>query len=80
MPLPGEKLSKQQLHNSNIIKKLRAKDRENENVIAKLNKKVKDLEEELQHLKQVNINHSLHIYIVITSNMNIWPGFIKHLG
>uniref|UniRef100_A0A8C9C8D4 TATA element modulatory factor 1 n=1 Tax=Phocoena sinus TaxID=42100 RepID=A0A8C9C8D4_PHOSS len=49
----GEKLSKQQLHNSNIIKKLRAKDRENENVIAKLNKKVKDLEEELQHLKQV---------------------------
>ncbi|XP_007447704.1 PREDICTED: TATA element modulatory factor [Lipotes vexillifer] len=49
----GEKLSKQQLHNSNIIKKLRAKDRENENIIAKLNKKVKDLEEELQHLKQV---------------------------
>uniref|UniRef100_A0A2K6T5R6 TATA element modulatory factor 1 n=1 Tax=Saimiri boliviensis boliviensis TaxID=39432 RepID=A0A2K6T5R6_SAIBB len=49
----GEKLSKQQLHNSNIIKKLRAKDKENENMIAKLNKKVKELEEELQHLKQV---------------------------
>ncbi|XP_004612843.2 TATA element modulatory factor [Sorex araneus] len=49
----GEKLSKQQLHNSNIIKKLRAKDKENENVITKLNKKVKELEEELQHLKQV---------------------------
>ncbi|XP_002713349.1 TATA element modulatory factor [Oryctolagus cuniculus] len=49
----GEKLSKQQLHNSNIIKKLRAKDKENENTIAKLNKKVKELEEELQHLKQV---------------------------
>ncbi|KAM8925612.1 TATA element modulatory factor [Lycaon pictus] len=49
----GEKLSKQQLHNSNIIKKLRAKDKENENIIAKLNKRVKDLEEELQHLKQV---------------------------
>nr|KAF6476604.1 TATA element modulatory factor 1 [Rousettus aegyptiacus] len=49
----GEKLSKQQLHSSNIIKKLRAKDKENENVIAKLNKKVKELEEELQHLKQV---------------------------
>ncbi|XP_027440029.2 TATA element modulatory factor [Zalophus californianus] len=49
----GEKLSKQQLHNSNIIKKLRAKDKENENIIAKLNKKVKDLEEDLQHLKQV---------------------------
>ncbi|KAF5922679.1 TATA element modulatory factor [Diceros bicornis minor] len=49
----GEKLSKQQLHNSNIIKKLRAKDKENENIIAKLSKKVKELEEELQHLKQV---------------------------
>uniref|UniRef100_A0A8D2CV81 TATA element modulatory factor 1 n=1 Tax=Sciurus vulgaris TaxID=55149 RepID=A0A8D2CV81_SCIVU len=49
----GEKLSKQQLHNSNIIKKLRSKDKDNENIIAKLNKKVKDLEEELQHLKQV---------------------------
>ncbi|XP_069329888.1 TATA element modulatory factor isoform X2 [Eulemur rufifrons] len=49
----GEKLSKQQLHNSNIIKKLRAKDKENENIITKLNKKVKELEEELQHLKQV---------------------------
>uniref|UniRef100_A0A8C9A673 TATA element modulatory factor 1 n=1 Tax=Prolemur simus TaxID=1328070 RepID=A0A8C9A673_PROSS len=49
----GEKLSKQQLHNSNIIKKLRAKDKENENIIMKLNKKVKELEEELQHLKQV---------------------------
>uniref|UniRef100_A0A2K5K1E6 TATA element modulatory factor 1 TATA binding domain-containing protein n=1 Tax=Colobus angolensis palliatus TaxID=336983 RepID=A0A2K5K1E6_COLAP len=48
-----EKLSKQQLHNSNIIKKLRAKDKENENMVAKLNKKVKELEEELQHLKQV---------------------------
>ncbi|XP_076984861.1 TATA element modulatory factor [Tamandua tetradactyla] len=49
----GEKLSKQQLHNSNIIKKLRAKDKENENIIAKLTKKFKELEEELQHLKQI---------------------------
>lgn len=49
----GEKLSKQQLNSSNIIKKLRAKDKENENIIAKLKKKVKELEEELQHLKQV---------------------------
>nr|KAF6421398.1 TATA element modulatory factor 1 [Molossus molossus] len=49
----GEKLSKQQLHSSNIIKKLRAKDKENENIIAKLKKKVKELEEEAQHLKQV---------------------------
>nr|KAF6335913.1 TATA element modulatory factor 1 [Pipistrellus kuhlii] len=49
----GEKLSKQQLQSSNIIKKLRAKDKENENIIAKLKKKGKELEEELHHLKQV---------------------------
>ncbi|XP_048212084.1 TATA element modulatory factor [Perognathus longimembris pacificus] len=49
----GEKLSKQQLHNSNIIKKLRIKDKESETTIVKLNKKAKEQEEELQHLKQV---------------------------
>ncbi|XP_051777003.1 TATA element modulatory factor isoform X1 [Erpetoichthys calabaricus] len=49
----GEKLSKQQLHNSNIIKKLRAKEKENETLILKQSKKVKDLEDELNHLQQV---------------------------
>ncbi|NXN80520.1 TMF1 factor, partial [Bombycilla garrulus] len=49
----GEKLSKQQLHNSNIIKKLRAKEKERESTNTKQNKKIKELEEELQHLKQV---------------------------
>lgn len=49
----GEKLSKQQLHNSNTIKKLRAKEKERENINSKQNKKIKELEEELQHLKQV---------------------------
>ncbi|XP_039626700.1 TATA element modulatory factor isoform X1 [Polypterus senegalus] len=49
----GEKLSKQQLHNSNIIKKLRAKEKENETLISKQNKKVKDLEDEQNHLQQV---------------------------
>ncbi|NXI45191.1 TMF1 factor, partial [Galbula dea] len=49
----GEKLSKQQLHNSNIIKKLRAKEKERENINTKQTKKIKELEEELQHLKQV---------------------------
>ncbi|NWT53660.1 TMF1 factor, partial [Erythrocercus mccallii] len=49
----GEKLSKQQLHNSNIIKKLRAKEKERENINTKQNKKIKELDEELQHLKQV---------------------------
>ncbi|XP_078518502.1 TATA element modulatory factor-like [Lissotriton helveticus] len=50
----GEKLSKQQLHNSNIIKKLRVKEKENENTITKQAKKIKELEEELQHFKQDN--------------------------
>ncbi|XP_060540274.1 TATA element modulatory factor isoform X1 [Pantherophis guttatus] len=49
----GEKLSKQQLQNSNIIKKLRAKEKERENTNTKQNKKIKELEEELQHLKQM---------------------------
>ncbi|NXF91573.1 TMF1 factor, partial [Eubucco bourcierii] len=49
----GEKLSKQQLHNSNIIKKLRAKEKERENTNTQQNKKIKELEEELKHLKQV---------------------------
>ncbi|XP_031976320.1 TATA element modulatory factor [Corvus moneduloides] len=49
----GEKLSKQQLHNSNIIKKLRAKEKERENINTKQSRKIKEFEEELQHLKQV---------------------------
>ncbi|XP_057278974.1 TATA element modulatory factor [Pezoporus wallicus] len=49
----GEKLSKQQLHNSTVIKKLRAKEKERENINTKQTKKIKEMEEELQHLKQV---------------------------
>lgn len=49
----GEKLSKQQLHNSNSIKKLRVKDKENEGLLSKQSKKIKELEEELKHLQQV---------------------------
>ncbi|XP_053325419.1 TATA element modulatory factor [Spea bombifrons] len=48
----GEKLSKQQLHNSNIIKKLRAKEKEHEQTGAKQAKKIRALEDELQLLKQ----------------------------
>uniref|UniRef100_A0A8C5R5S5 TATA element modulatory factor 1 n=1 Tax=Leptobrachium leishanense TaxID=445787 RepID=A0A8C5R5S5_9ANUR len=48
----GEKLSKQQLHNSNIIKKLRTKEKEHEQTISKQSKKIRELEEELQLLKQ----------------------------
>ncbi|XP_063797009.1 TATA element modulatory factor [Pseudophryne corroboree] len=48
----GEKLSKQQLHNSNIIKKLRSKEKEHEQTLTKQAKKIRELEEELQLLKQ----------------------------
>nr|XP_046167735.1 TATA element modulatory factor isoform X2 [Oncorhynchus gorbuscha] len=49
----GEKLSKQQLQHSNIIKKLRVKEKESETKITNQNKKLKDQEEELKHLQQV---------------------------
>ncbi|CAH2312949.1 Hypothetical predicted protein [Pelobates cultripes] len=48
----GEKLSKQQLHNSNIIKKLRVKEKEHDQTITKQTKKIREQEEELQLLKQ----------------------------
>ncbi|XP_076845353.1 TATA element modulatory factor isoform X2 [Brachyhypopomus gauderio] len=49
----GEKLSKQQLQHSNIIKKLRAKEKENEAKIAKQSKKLQDQEDELKQLQKV---------------------------
>ncbi|XP_078062575.1 TATA element modulatory factor [Mustelus asterias] len=49
----GEKLSKQLLNNSNIIKKLRAKEKENDTLATKQNKKTKEQEEEIKHLQQV---------------------------
>ncbi|KAK7112682.1 TATA element modulatory factor-like isoform X3 [Littorina saxatilis] len=49
----GEKLSKQQLQNSNIIKKLRSKEKENEGLIASQKKKVEQQKEELDRLKIV---------------------------
>ncbi|KAM5148365.1 TATA element modulatory factor [Mantella aurantiaca] len=48
----GEKLSKQQLHNSNIIKKLRSKEKEHEQTVTKQAKKIREMEDELQMLKQ----------------------------
>lgn len=50
---PGEKLSKQQLQHSNIIKKLRAKEKESEAMITRQSKKLKEQEEELKQLQQV---------------------------
>ncbi|XP_026076692.1 TATA element modulatory factor-like isoform X2 [Carassius auratus] len=49
----GEKLSKQQLQHTNIIKKLRVKERESDSQITKQTKKLKEQEEELKHLQQV---------------------------
>lgn len=53
----GEKLSKQQLQQSNIIKKLRVKEKESDNRITKQQKKIKEQEEELRHLQQVRIKY-----------------------
>lgn len=64
----GEKLSKQQLHNSTIIKKLRAKEKERENTNTKQSKKIKELDEELQHLKQVRyllIDFFFKLYMLV---------------
>lgn len=49
----GEKLSKQHLQHSNIIKKLRTKEKESDSQMAKQGKRIRELEEELKHLQQV---------------------------
>lgn len=49
----GEKLSKQQLQHSNIIKKLRVKEKDSDTRIVKQTKQLKEQEEELKHLQQV---------------------------
>ncbi|KAL3876276.1 hypothetical protein ACJMK2_034142 [Sinanodonta woodiana] len=51
--LEGEKLSKQQLQNSTIIKKLRTKEKENESVLSSQKKKLESQKEELEHLYKV---------------------------
>lgn len=51
----GEKLSKQQLQHSNIIKKLRVKEKESDAKITKQQKKIKEQEEELRQLQQVRL-------------------------
>ncbi|KAM4582178.1 TATA element modulatory factor [Fundulus diaphanus] len=49
----GEKLSKQQLQQSNIIKKLRVKEKESDSRITKQQRKIQEQEEQLRHLQQV---------------------------
>ncbi|XP_018578228.1 TATA element modulatory factor-like isoform X3 [Anoplophora glabripennis] len=48
----GEKLSKQQLQHSNIIKKLRSKEKENENTIKHLKENIEGLSTESERLKK----------------------------
>ncbi|XP_013136487.1 PREDICTED: TATA element modulatory factor [Papilio polytes] len=48
----GEQLSRQQLHHSNIIKKLRAKDKDNEQVIKGLRDKISELTSEVERAKR----------------------------
>ena len=56
--LLGEKLSKQQLQHSNIIKKLRVKEKESDTKTIKHQKKIREQEEELRQLQQVRIQSS----------------------
>ncbi|XP_035008107.1 TATA element modulatory factor [Hippoglossus stenolepis] len=49
----GEKLSKQQLQHSNIIKKLRVKEKESDTKTIKHQRKIREQEEELRQLQQV---------------------------
>ncbi|XP_071796710.1 uncharacterized protein [Asterias amurensis] len=49
----GEKLSKQQLQNSNIIKKLRAKEKENETLINSQKEQLDETTGRLEHLENV---------------------------
>ncbi|XP_074648064.1 uncharacterized protein LOC141903716 isoform X2 [Tubulanus polymorphus] len=49
----GEKLSKQQLQNSTVIKKLRAKEKDTDSNIKTLKQKIEKLESENSHLREV---------------------------
>ncbi|XP_071964350.1 TATA element modulatory factor-like [Antedon mediterranea] len=49
----GEKLSKQQLQNSKVIKRLRSKEKETEGVLKNLNEQLKDSQERVKHLEEV---------------------------
>lgn len=54
-------MSKTQLQHTNIIKKLRVKEKESEAKITKQQKKIKEQEEELKQLQQVKQNRTSDI-------------------
>lgn len=74
----GEKLAKQQLQHSNIIKKLRTKEKDNEAVIKSLRDKLADLTGELDRLKrsmaakeELEVNQIEAVYRLTTANKKL---------
>lgn len=74
-------MSKQQLQHSNIIKKLRVKEKESDTRISKQQRKIKEQEEELRQLQEVRFkyqisqmnecNVKLFIYSITSSSYHI---------
>lgn len=65
-------MSKQQLQHSNIIKKLRVKEKESDARMTKQQRKIKEQEEELRQLQQVrflyifkNVNLTMEIIVTL---------------
>lgn len=69
----GEKLSKTQLQHTNIIKKLRVKEKESEAKITKQQKKIKEQEDELKQLLQVKQNRTIDISSLVTLCSRLLP-------
>ncbi|XP_037294852.1 TATA element modulatory factor [Manduca sexta] len=74
----GEKLAKQQLQHSNIIKKLRAKEKDNEQVIKGLRDKIAEQTAELDRLKrsmaakeELEVNQIEAVYRLTTANKKL---------
>lgn len=49
----GEKLSKQELHSNNMIKKLRSREKQNEQLMTAQKQQIEDLENEIKRLKEM---------------------------
>ncbi|CAH2039151.1 unnamed protein product, partial [Iphiclides podalirius] len=74
----GEKLARQELQYSNIIKKLRAKERDNEQVIKNLRDKIAELTAELDRVKrsmaakeELEVSQIEAVYRLTTSNKKL---------
>ncbi|XP_045766995.1 TATA element modulatory factor [Maniola jurtina] len=80
----GEKLARQELQHSNIIKKLRAKEKDNEQVIKGLRDKVAELTSELDRAKrsmaakeEVEVNQIEAVYRLTTANKKLETELIE---